>query len=220
VCHDLSQVRSLTALFCDGGSHPPFLFLFLFLSSIRLLALSVDGKLHTVLRTLARAVRFHIEHRGVYRAAGRMKDNGWKSIPLAPRQDQAMRPCAVEGAKQEAVDVEQRRRWWRTRRRRRAHPVRRLVRDLVLKYPLVLGTSMNRISERLEAMQTWQYPGALQRRPMNVSDEESERRRWWTEMEEVVDDDVIDRWSTDFLTILRRSESAHSKWLRLQEAED
>ena len=45
----------------------------------RLLSLSVEGKLHTLLRTLARAAAFHLRHEDSYRHIQKLKDNGWKT---------------------------------------------------------------------------------------------------------------------------------------------
>ena len=57
-----------------------FLKVLAFCSAIcRLLSLSVEGKLHTLLRTLARAAAFHLRHEDSYRHIQKLKDNGWKT---------------------------------------------------------------------------------------------------------------------------------------------
>ena len=60
------------------------------------------------------------------------------------------------------------------------NPIRSMVRSIVIRYPLILGTSLERISNRIQVMNEY---GA--------------------------------EWS-QLLTILRRSDAAHDKWIQKQ----
>lgn len=62
-------------------------------------------------------------------------------------------------------------------RTRRSDKVRAMVRELVMKYPLILGTSMNRISERLEAMQVAHYHSAWHQNDDDCGDLEKEDKK-------------------------------------------
>jgi len=78
-----------------------------------------------------------------------------------------------------------------------------MVRQLVLRYPLLLGTAMNRVAERLEAMQACHYRPCLNGEdPTTLGEEDTVRS--------------MRSWCGDFLTILRRSNEAHEKWKRRQ----
>ena len=58
----------------------------------------------------------------------------------------------------------------------RSDKVRAMVRELVIKYPLILGTSMNRISERLEAMQAVHYHSVRHQSCGNCGDNDQKNK--------------------------------------------
>ena len=95
----------------------------------RLLSLSVEGKLTEMLRALAQAA-------SQYAAALGLSMEEWDD-----------RDTAYENTVQ-----------WQVQQRRK-HPVRTLVREMVVQYPHILGTAMHRVSERfafaVEAEADW-----------------------------------------------------------------
>ena len=78
----------------------------------------------------------------------------------------------------------------------RKSPVRRLVREMVVRYPLILGTSLNRIEARLTDFLKLVDMSAPIRSLKGVHTEVGRGLRW-----------------DAFLQVLRRSDAAHERWV-------
>eukprot|EP01036_Dinobryon_divergens_P023285 gene23285-31613_t len=192
----------------------------------RLLSLSVEGKLHTLLRTLARAAAFHLHHEGRYHHTQKLKDNGWKStaMPSCEGDEDTVAVLATEQPEESMCDSQAVDSVAEAVRSRRGDKVRAMVRELVIKYPLILGTSMNRISERLEAMQAAHYHSVWHQNDDYCGDLKKEDKKEGSYQYDVstpsgsspLQPHSQSQWGGDFLTILRRSPEAHRKWQQVQ----
>ena len=156
----------------------------------------MEGKLHTLLRTLAQAAAFHLRHEGTYHHTQKLKDNGWKPTAMPTcgivllvvhvvgwTNRRIICSCLPDGdegadgdlgAEQQDDCICDSQAVAEAVRTRRSDKVRAMVRELVIKYPLILGTSMNRISERLEAMQAAHYHSVWHQNDAYCSDIEQE----------------------------------------------
>lgn len=132
----------------------------------RLLSYSVDGKLHTLIRTLARSAMQYIDS----------FDN---------EEDDNDANYYIESIKNTNTSVLLTNDVVISLKRRRNNIIRRFVRDLIVRYPLLLGSSMNLVTERLEAMNSIAN--------LNIYDK---KKLWY-----------------DFIKILRRSPNVHKKWM-------
>jgi hypothetical protein len=145
----------------------------------RLLSLGVDGKLHTLLRELARAAMADRRHFPPTAGEAQWYEEDYK-------MQKGLFTCEHED--QERYILHHRNHWLRS-----------LVRQVVLKYPPVLGTSMNKVTERIHAMELI-YMNAKSAPSLSL-EEEGQRRQW----------------SDEFVTTLRRTPGQHDRWVLKQQ---
>ena len=181
----------------------------------RLLSLGVDGKLHEVLRELAKAlITYKSKHSSSSVGEGSIGVGEWKEYEIREAGDLQGFLSAPEGELQYLM-------------RYRHHWMRSLLRHVVLKYPPILGTSMTKIKDRIEAMELiymnapesicLSVPPPHPSTPATPAPSSPPSATSATRLDSPVPSPPPRRWSDEFVTVLRRTPAQHDRWVLKQQ---